>query len=170
MGESTRSYAALLSHLKIALNMARIDFYVLQDSTTEARIAFAAKLCQRAFTHTDSMLILLDDHGLATQLSQQLWAFRPESFLPHALAPTAEPAPPIIISSQKENSDDADWVLNLRSEPLSLTQSTQSTQRVAEIVIQDKNILEETRNHYRHYQQSSHEQHNGHEINMHNIG
>ncbi len=140
--------------------MARIDFYVLQDNTTEARLLFAAKLCQRAFAQTGSMLILLDDHGMATQLSQQLWAFRPESFLPHALDPAPEPAPPIIISSQKVDTHNAEFVLNLRSAPLSITQPNQ---RVAEIVIQDTQILEETRSHYRAYQQNSHK------INMHHI-
>ena len=84
-----------------------------------------------------------------------LWSFKPESFIPHQ----------ILGAEDEKNNDDAvnveitctdnlsnhhDVLINLRREiPEHFSRFT----RVCEVVIQDANVLEHTREHYKFYKQ-----------------
>lgn len=140
--------------------MARIDFYLLPQSTHEARLHFALKLCQKALNHQLTTAIWLDDHTQAAELDALLWKVQPESFLPHSLTPTPPPLPLLILCVDQEIPKDRQYLINLSKQ---LPPNVQNFARVAEIVIQASPILENTRNHYRSYKQSQHELH------MHNL-
>lgn len=140
--------------------MARIDFYVLAQSTHEARLNFALKLCQKALDHKLQTTVLLDDHAQAAKLDALLWEAKPESFLPHALLPAAQPLPPLLLCTGHPIPDATQYLINLSTQPLPLLQQVA---RGAEIVIQIDAILENTRNHFRTYKQAKHE------LYMHNL-
>lgn len=147
--------------------MPRIDFYVLQSASIEARLEFVVKLCQKALNHNLSTLIHLSDHSQAIQLDALLWSLRPESFIPHALSPipyalspASSPEPPVMLSTASSVESKGDLLINLTTQPYT---QTQNYERAAEVVIQTPPILEKTRAHYRHYKEL------GYELHMHQL-
>ena len=140
--------------------MARIDFYVLQHNSSDARLDFAVKLSQKGLSHQLQILIWLEDHAQASTLDAKLWQMQPESYLPHALAPASDPAPPIMLSVNQDIPNYRQLLINLHPKP---HPNSADFQRLAEIVIQTPEVLAQTRANYRHYQAL------GHEIFMHNL-
>ena len=78
--------------------MTQIDFYVLPETTSQARWLFACRLCEKALRANMTTLLVVDTQAEAEALDTLLWTFKPESFVPHQLlpanAPTASPAAP----------------------------------------------------------------------------
>ena len=138
----------------------RVDFYVLPDASPEARLQFASKLCQKALRHGLCIHVLLESHEQSSQLDEQLWCSQPESYLPHALSPAPTPEPPITLSADHTIPEQCTYLINLTSRPIA---TLKADQRLSEVVIQKTEILEQTRKHYRHYQQA------GYQLHMHNL-
>ncbi len=65
--------------------MARIDFYILQDTTLEARLAFACKLAETIHRKGYRLHLHCEDRALAEQADDALWTFRRDAYLPHAI-------------------------------------------------------------------------------------
>ncbi len=65
--------------------MTQIDFYVLTQTTAIARLHYACRLTEKAVNQGCHIAIALDDELQAQTLSDYLWSFKPESFLPHTL-------------------------------------------------------------------------------------
>ena len=65
--------------------MARIDFYILPDTTLEARLAFAGKLAETIWRKGYRLHLHCEDKALAEQANAALWSFREDAYLPHAL-------------------------------------------------------------------------------------
>ncbi|MDZ7923965.1 MAG: DNA polymerase III subunit chi [Marinagarivorans sp.] len=128
--------------------MARIDFYILQSASWEARLHFAAKLCHKALQNNLSTLVWLDNRDYAAQLDELLWHSPPESYLPHTLAPAAEPPTPILISVEQDQPQYRQLLIQLSESP---HPQWQSFERCAEIVIQTPEVLNITRQRYRDY-------------------
>ena len=128
--------------------MARIDFYILQSASWEARLHFAAKLCHKALQNSLSTLVWLDNRDYAAQLDKLLWHSPPESYLPHAIAPPPEPLPPILISVAQDQPQYRQLLIHLSENP---HPQWQSFERCAEIVIQTPEVLNITRQRYRDY-------------------
>ncbi len=63
--------------------MTQIDFYVLPDTSHEARGLFACRLSEKAQRTGMAVVVLLDNQAQATALDELLWTFKPESFIPH---------------------------------------------------------------------------------------
>ncbi len=131
--------------------MARIDFYILQSASWEARLNFAAKLCQKALQNDLSTLIWMDNRDYAAQLNELLWTSPPESYLPHALAPTTTPYPPIVIGVEQDQPSYRQLLIQLSEES---HPNWPNFERCAEIVIQAPDVLSSTRQRYRSYTNS----------------
>ena len=65
--------------------MARIDFYILPDTTLEARLQFACKLAETIHRKGYRLHLHCEDKALAEQADEALWQFRDDAYLPHAL-------------------------------------------------------------------------------------
>jgi DNA polymerase-3 subunit chi len=65
--------------------MTQIDFYVLPDTTLEARLDFACRLAETIAGKGFRLHLHAEDETMATDLDERLWTFRPEAYLPHAL-------------------------------------------------------------------------------------
>ncbi len=128
----------------------RVDFYVLTAAETMARMVFAARLAEKAWHRGQRIAILVPDAATATQLDTHLWAFRPDAFLPHAIAPDPALAAssPVLIGSDITHLHSRDLLINF-SDRLSDTRDTFG--RIAEIVIQQPDLLAESRRRYMHY-------------------
>jgi DNA polymerase-3 subunit chi len=86
-----------------------VDFYVLPDTTGEARLAFACRIAEKAYTRAHRVYLHASSAAEAERLDALLWTFRDTSFVPHALAGTALPAaslPPVLIGHEDGHAND----------------------------------------------------------------
>lgn len=129
--------------------MTRVDFYVLAEQTREARHRFACRLVETIYRRRrHKVYIHASSEAEARELDERLWSDRDASFLPHNLVGEGpHPAPPIQVGYAEPGAH-RDVLINLADPvPAFFTQF----ERVAEIAIQDPDILSSTREHYRHY-------------------
>lgn len=65
--------------------MTKIDFYILPDTTLDARLAFACRLTETIAGKGYRLYLYAEDEAMARELDERLWDFRPDAFVPHAL-------------------------------------------------------------------------------------
>ena len=65
--------------------MTQIDFYILPDTTLEARLDFACRLAETIAGKGYRLHLHAEDEAMALDLDERLWTFRPDAYLPHAL-------------------------------------------------------------------------------------
>ncbi|MCH4564813.1 DNA polymerase III subunit chi [Halomonas sp. EGI 63088] len=65
--------------------MTRVDFYILPDTTLEARLGFACRLAETIAGKGYRLHLHAEDEAMARDLDDRLWTFRPDAYLPHAL-------------------------------------------------------------------------------------
>ena len=140
--------------------MSRADFYSLKDNHGDARYRLLQQLLSKSLGQGTNVHIHCRDGAEVSHLDNYIWAFKPESFLPHHILDDdsqANMASPITLGHGQQRSTEASICVNLSAEPV------QGYERIIEIVVQEPTILEQTRAHYRHYQQA------GHEMNLHKL-
>lgn len=133
--------------------MTRVDFYVLPEDTDIVRMHYACRLAEKAVHHGHDIVIAVDDETQATNLSEYLWSFKPESFLPHQvqtknIAIEAGKAAPIIVIWDRDHDDYHDILINLSQ---TIPDGFSRFQRVMEIVVQEPACLTSTRSHFQFY-------------------
>jgi DNA polymerase-3 subunit chi len=65
--------------------MTQIDFYILPDTTLEARLGFACRLAETIQRKGYRLHLHAEDEAMARDLDERLWIFRPDAYVPHAL-------------------------------------------------------------------------------------
>src|SRR5690554_6973133 len=65
--------------------MTRIDFYILNSPSPDARLQYACRLAHKAWQQSRHVYLHCADEAEASRLDDLLWSFRADSFLPHAL-------------------------------------------------------------------------------------
>lgn len=125
----------------------RIDFYVLQSASIEDRLSFALRLTEKAWQQNCSVVLLTADNATADFFDQQLWHFKPESFIPHS---RTDASAPVVIASDPGLLPLRDLLINLG--PV-LPSDVARFQRLAEVVIQLPEVLEPTRQRYSRYKE-----------------
>ncbi len=70
--------------------MTRIDFYILESNTPQAREKFACRLIDKAQRNGHSVFVQSQVVLQTELLNDLLWSFKPESFIPHALLDSKE--------------------------------------------------------------------------------
>jgi len=135
--------------------MSRVDFYILPDADPD-RQKFACALAQKAWKAGNRVCLLADDRDQAARLDDLLWTFRDISFVPHALADSADVGSvPVLISW--DTTPTADVLVNIGNR---LPSTTDKFDRIAEIVGGDDGQRQAARERYREYRQQGHELHN----------
>ena len=133
--------------------MARIDFYQIKGDEMEFTCRLIAKIYRlghRIHVHTGS-------EAAAKQLDERLWAWQPQSFVPHALQ--ADPASgddpaPVKIGFGAKATDSKDVLINLAPE---VPDFFSQFERVAEVVPTDDQRRETAREHYNFYKGGNHD-------------
>lgn len=128
--------------------MTQVDFYILAAQTHEERALFACRLAEKAFARGNRVLLQTDDEASARALDDLLWTFRDDAFIPHALL-TAADAPadcPVSIGWHEEPGHHHDVIVNLSTQ---LPPFFGRFQRFISIVVQQDQVLDYTRNHYK---------------------
>lgn len=141
--------------------MTRVDFYILKQETLDDRMLFVCRLVDKAMRHGNRVLINVVDQPTAETLDDLLWSFRPESFIPHAIAGSDEATEvPVVITVGQDQSNHHDLLINLTAE---IPPFFSRFQRLAEVAVQIESILQTTRQHYSFFKQR------GYPIETHNL-
>lgn len=141
--------------------MSRVDFYVLREDSPRARWQFAGRLADKARRLGHRVVIAVDSPERADELDELLWAQPAESFLPHRARRDrqAPPAPVELATAEELGEEDRDVLINLCH---GVPGGAERFERVAEIVIQSPEVLETTREHFRHYKAGGYAVHHQH--------
>lgn len=129
--------------------MTRVDFYILPQSTDEARWQFSCRLIEKAWRMGNKLLVHTADSQAARAMDELLWAFRPDSFLPHAILPATHQTP-IHIGYDEHSGQHHDLLINLGT---SIPGVFSRFERVAEIVTQQPEQLTASRERFRFYKE-----------------
>lgn len=145
--------------------MTSVDFYVLQQNTIDARKQFACRLIDKVVRQGHKVTLNDEQAADSADMDQRLWAFKPESFVPHVIAgdAKAENAPVVLVNTQNTGEGTTihkDVLINLAMQPPS---NFARFQRLVEIVVQEPSILAATRKSYAIYKSQ------GYAINTHKI-
>jgi len=140
--------------------MIRVDFYLLTDSSQEARQLFACRLAEKAYQKKHQIYILVNSMAAAEQLDQLLWTFQDDSFLPHEIYSQNTPlSAPIQIGTSGYPAT-CDTLFNLTS---ALPDNIEHFSRIIEIVPNNENERQQARDRFRLYRQK------GYSLQTHNI-
>lgn len=128
--------------------MTQIDFYVLPDTTLEARLDFACRLAETIQRKGYRLHLHAEDEAMARELDERLWTFRPDAYVPHALLGEGEgeagaapdPRIPVTIGWGAPPSPDqaVQALLNLAPD---IPEWFSRFERVAEIINQHQEVL-----------------------------
>lgn len=131
--------------------MTRIDFYILPDNDSEARLRFACRLIDKAQRLGHKVFVATDGQSQAQSLSELLWTQQPESFIPHEIQVDRrgpEQTAPVCIGYGEECGDHHEVLINLAS---AVPAYFSRFQRLSEVVVQEPAILEDTRANFKFY-------------------
>ncbi len=129
--------------------MTQVDFHILQDTSVEARWLYVCRFIEKVERLGHSILVVVDTLEEAQELDDLLWSFKPESFIAHQIIGGDEEAK-VEITYTASAGEHHDVLINLTSQ---IPEYFSRFARVAEIVIQEPKILENTREHYKFYKQ-----------------
>ncbi len=122
--------------------MTQVDFYVLPDTTLEARLAFACRLTETIQRKGYRLHLHAEDEAMARQLDEVLWTFRPDAYVPHALAGSEMASQVPVVIGWQGPPDPAEEhpqaMLNLHPE---IPEWFSRFERVAEIINQHQEVL-----------------------------
>ncbi len=136
--------------------MTDIDFYILSAQEPQQRLDFACRLIEKAYRSRCKVLVQLDTQEQAKEFDELLWAYRDSSFIPHNLLgepdteKSGENCPVHITFGEQHQPPHFDVLVNLAAE---IPSTFARYKRVLEVVIQQDDVLETTRNHYRFYKE-----------------
>jgi len=134
----------------------RADYYVLPHSDYDSRELFVCRLCDKLLRQNLRVHIHLRSETDLKQLDSRLWSFRPDAFLPHTIL-GQEIKAPITLSTDSQAQIDADLLINLAVEA---PENARQVERIAEIVIQDPEILTAARESFKQRRDAGWEVHN----------
>lgn len=106
----------------------RVDFYVLGEASSSARLKLACRLAEKAFLANQRVLVWHTDAEELKTFDELLWTFGDRSFVPHEFLPGDAP---VLLSNGTAPTDPVDIIINLAPDvPACRTQAP----RIAEII------------------------------------
>jgi len=141
----------------------RVDFYILDDDSSDGLPRFACRLVDRAWQRGMRCYVNAATAEQAARLDDLLWTFRDISFIPHAQTPveaanTGRLA--VLIGSGEEPDEDLDLLVNLSDEVPSFFSRFE---RVAELVDNETSRRSAGRERFRFYRDR------GYPLDNHNV-
>lgn len=134
--------------------MTKVDFYVLQTEDPAARLDFACRLAEKVWQKNHCIYLHTQNPQQAEALQEQLWCHNPQRFLPAQIltdssATESRSHLPITIGYGNHAGHQHDVLINLTD---SIPSFFSRFERITEIVIQQKEQLEQLRENYQFYQ------------------
>ena len=131
--------------------MTTIDFYILGQTQHLDRFNFVCNLVSKVYGEGRNIYIHTKDQNDAQQIDDLLWSFKGEAFIPHNIIGDDKLKETQIQIGWGEHPDHHhDVLINLASPQPNFFSRFQ---RVLEVVIQDEEILAQTRQHYKFYKE-----------------
>lgn len=134
------------------MSQTSVDFYLLEDSTDDAKWLLACRLAEKAYLRRHQVFIYCDCQDTAEMLDELMWIFKENSFIPHNIQGEGPKSPPPIqIGYAGYTTDPAgfsDILFNLSDE---IPVFHQRFKRIIEIVPHNDTEKEISREHYRQY-------------------
>lgn len=133
--------------------MVQVSFYVLPTSNEAARQKLLLKILEKAYKAEEPTLLYSDNQELLRFLDRKLWEIPGIDFLPHAIIESEEDineADFIYLSDKMWPFEERSLLINIH--PI-VPDDVKSGlyPRVFEVITQDPQVLEESRNRYRLY-------------------
>lgn len=125
--------------------MTQINFYRI-NGNFDAALLLACQLTEKAFQQDLSVLLHTPDASASEQLSSQLWAFKPSSFLPHLIEDS--PTETIAISHHDNPGEHHDLLINIGNNTPGWFSRFE---KAVEIVYDDQQVIEQKRERYSFY-------------------
>lgn len=129
--------------------MTRIDFYILNNPRPESRLQFACRLAHKAWEKNHRIYLHCANEDAAKALDELLWAFRPDSFLPHALH-ADQPDERVVCGYGNDPAPHSDLLINLSNDTPAFFSRFD---RLAEILIEHDPVLVSGRERFRSYRE-----------------
>lgn len=127
----------------------RVDFYLLSDTQPNAHWLVACRLLEKAYLKGHRVFVYCSNQQEAELLDELLWTFKDDSFIPHNLQGEGpEPPPAIHIGYDKEPRGFNDILLNASKQ---IPPFYSKFKRVIELVMNDDEAKELSRQHYKEY-------------------
>lgn len=121
--------------------MTQVDFYILPDTTLEARLLFACRLAETIYRKGYRLHLHAEDEAMARELDDRLWTFRADAYVPHALSgDEAAEGVPVTIGWQDLPMDGEPPQALLNLHP-GIPEWFSRFERVAEIINQHQDVL-----------------------------
>jgi len=127
----------------------RIEFYRLNSAQPDARLRVVCQLARKGWQAGLPVFIRCQDKAQQQAMDEWLWRFRPEAFVPHALAEHQESAP-VIIGEDESPAQSGGLLINLK---LGVSPHIKQFSRIIELISQQSELLQVSRANFRHYQQ-----------------
>lgn len=129
--------------------MTRIDFYILEQPHSEARMRFACRLAEKAWQQGNQVYIHTESAEQSRRLDELLWTFRAGSFIPHSQdSDSSADSVAVHIGHTGEPQHHDQVLINLAAEvPLFFSRF----ERVAELIDQDEEVRQQGRERFRFY-------------------
>lgn len=128
----------------------QITFYVLPpDAPTSARVSTVCRVIEKAHRRNHQIWVVAASREEAEALDEALWAFKPDSFIPHHLVgdgPT--PPPPIRITWDNRAPESRDILIHMHPE---FPQHFERFHRVIELVAGNDAERQHAREHWQQF-------------------
>ena len=144
--------------------MTSIDFYILGQTQHNDRLLFACRLAERVYAEGRRVYVHVASEQEAQYMDDLMWSHKPESFLPHSIvgqatttragADSLNTDTQVQIGFGEHPQHHSDVMINLVSP---LPNFFSRFDRVLEVVIQDEQVLQQTREHYKFYKDRGYE-------------
>lgn len=118
--------------------MTRIDFYILPDTSVDARLDFACRLAETIYRKGYRLHVHTADEDQAHLFDERLWTFRPDSYVPHAIVGANDTPVPVTIGWHAAPEPGIEAMLNLHP---AIPEWFSRFERVAEIINQHQDVL-----------------------------
>lgn len=133
--------------------MVKVSFYVLPTSNETARQKLLLKLLEKAYIAEEPTLLYSDNQELLRSLDRKLWEIPGVDFLPHALVESSDDindADFIYLSDKTWPFEERSLIINVH--PI-VPEDVKAGlyPRIFEVITQDPQVLEESRNRFRLY-------------------
>lgn len=133
--------------------MKRVDFYLLGGSNFADQLNFCCRLAEKAVSQNNSVHIQTAEAIQNEALNEALWAFKAESFLPHAVGQDKFRDYPITIDTQSTNLNvdnkgeaNRDLLMLLSND---LPVNYKNFKRLSLVIINQAEIIQESRKLYK---------------------
>ena len=131
--------------------MSRADFYQLSSNDPASRYPLLCRLLEKCLGIGQQVYIICHDDAEAHHLNQYIWAFKPDSFIPHVCAHKEHQA--VVVLGHPSTPHSAQPNHNEICINLSQELAPGTFERIIELVVQEACMLQTARSHYAKYSQ-----------------